>query len=259
MVYQGLPFVFGFNKIGEGCGLIGQHAACIMRGIVYWMNTGNFFALSSAGATPLPCSVWDFVFQDLDEANQHKCIAAPNSAFDEIAFYFPSLSGGTGEIDSFVKYNIDESGWDFGRLSRTAWIDQTVLGQPIGTTPQGLIFQHETSNDGDGQPIDWYFQTGYFVIAEGQDFSFVDWFFPDMKFGKYGQAQNATVMVTFYVVDYPNATPRTYGPYNMNQGTTFINTRLRGRQISVKFEGNDIGTFARLGLMRFRMASDGRR
>lgn len=259
MVYQGLPFVFGFNKISEGCGLIGPHAAAIMRGVVYWMGVGNFFALGGGSAQVIPCTVWDKVFQDLDTDNQEKCVAAPNSTFDEITFYYPSKSGGTGEIDSFVKMNIDEQPWDYGTLSRTAWIDQSVLGQPIGASSNGLLFQHETSDDADGQVLNSWFESGYFVISEGQDFAFIDWFFPDMKWGKSGGAQSATVLVTITTATYPNSPGKVFGPFTMTAAKTFINCRLRGRLIKIRIESNDIGSFWRLGKIMIRTAKDGRR
>ncbi len=147
MQYLGFPLVWGFNQVATGCGLVGPHAFCVMRNSVYWMSSGNFFVLTGGGVRELPCTVWDKVFQNLDVANQNKCVAAANSMFDEITFYFPSLSGGTGEIDSYVKVNVTNGGWDYGTLSRTAWIDQSVLGQPIGTTPgaSSISTKHRTT------------------------------------------------------------------------------------------------------------------
>lgn len=259
MRYLGPPLVFGFNKLSSGCGLVGPHAATTMRGNVYWMSPGNFFILSGGGVEEIPCPVWDVIFQNIDTDNQQKCVAAPNSSFDEIAFYYPSLSGGTGEIDSYVKYNTEEKTWDYGSLARTAWVDQSVIGQPTGTTPNGLIFQHETSYDADGQAMNPFFQTGWFVISEGQNFAFVDWFFPDMKWTTYGSATSASVQVTIYAADYPNGTVRTYGPFSMSSAQAYINCRLRGRQIMMRFESSDLGSFWRLGNMRYRVAQDGRR
>lgn len=259
MSYLGPPLVFGFNELSAGCGLIGRHAACVMRGIVFWMGTGSFFAISGGSVRNLPCSVWDVVFQDLDTDNQQKCRAAANSQFDEVWFFYPSLSGGTGEVDKYVKYNIDENVWDYGTLGRSAWIDQSVLGQPIGVSPQGIIYQHEMGFDAAGQAMTPYFETGWFVIAEGQNMAVVDWFFPDMKWGFFDGAQNASVIITIYATDYPNGTVRTYGPYTVTQATAFVNTRLRGRQVKLRFSSNDLGSWWRLGNQRARVAQDGRR
>lgn len=259
MSYLGYPLVFGFDELSSGCGLIGKHAAAVMRGTVYWMSTGNFFMLGPGGVQSMPCSVWDTVFQDLDTANQSKCRAAPNSAFDEMWFFYPSLSGGTGECDKYAKVNIQEGYiWDTGSLPRSAWIDQSVLGQPIGASPSGVIYQHETSFDADGQPLISWFETGWFAISDGEDIAFVDWFFPDMKWGFANGSQTATVSVTITAADYPNGTERVYGPFNMTNAKTFINLRLRGRLIKLKFESQDLGSFWRLGLPRYRFATDGR-
>ncbi len=260
MVYQGPPFVFGFNEIMTGCGLIGPHAMCVMRGGVYWMSTGNFFVMGGAAPASIPCTVWDVVFQDLDTANQIKCVAAPNSAFDEVTFYYPSLSGGSGEVDSYVKYNIEEKSWDFGRLDRTAWSDQSVVGEPIGTTSSGIIYQHEVSPDADGQPLMATFTTGFFAISEGQDLLFVDWFHPDMKWKYFnGSAGSASIQITIEATDYPNGVIRTYGPFTMTAAKEFINMRLRGRLIRLTYASSDLSTWWRVGNMRYRTAPAGRR
>lgn len=259
MQYIGPPFVFGFNKLSSGCGLIGPHAVTSMRGNVYWMTSGSFFVLSGNGVQQIPCPVWDIVFQDLDDGNQSKIVAAANSQFDEVAWYFPTLSGESGENERYVKLNIQEGSWDYGTLARSAWMDQSVLGQPIGTTPGGVVYQHETSPNADGQPLISTFTTGYFVLSEGQDLVFVDWFFPDMKWGVYNGVQTATVNVTINVVAYPNADPETFGPYPITAAVDFVNTRLRNRQLSLTFMSNDLDSFWRLGNMRIRVSKAGRR
>ncbi|QPF87035.1 hypothetical protein IC762_12345 [Bradyrhizobium genosp. L] len=259
MQYLGPPFVFGFNKLSSGCGLIGPHARTSMRGNVYWMTSGSFFVLSGNGVQQIPCSVWDIVFQDLDTNNQTKCVAAANSQFDEVSFFYPSLSGKTGECDSYVKLNVSEGSWDYGKLARSTWQDQSVLGQPIGTTPSAIIYQHETSNDADGQPLVSTFTTGYFVLSEGQDIPFVDWLFPDMRWGFANGPQTASVQITINVVAYPNATPQAFGPFTMSQAVDFINLRLRGRQIAFSVTSSDLGSWWRWGNTRIRVNKMGRR
>lgn len=259
MQYISVPGVFGFNKLSSGCGLIGPHAVASIRGNVYWLSAGSVFVLSGNGVQQIPCSVWDVIFQDLDTDNQQKIVAAANSQFDEVTFYYPSLSGNTGENDKYVKLNVSEGSWDYGTLARSAWQDQSVLGQPIGTTPAGLIYQHETSNDADGQPLVSTFTTGYFVISSGQDIPFVDWFFPDMKWGLFNGSQTASISVTINVVAYPNSAPEVFGPFTMTNAVTFINTRLRGRQISLTFTSTDLGSWWRLGELQIRIAKAGRR
>jgi len=267
MQYSGPPYVYQFNELGTGCGLIGRKAAASMGGVVYWMGQSQFYRMSGSGVEPIRCPVWDVVFQDLDTNNHDKIRVATNSRFNEISWFYPTNSNG-GEINAYVKYNIGLDQWDYGTLSRTAWINESVLGPPIGAgiLPGGAgnyIIQHETSSDAvnaSGQAIamNSSFQTGYFVLTEADYKMFVDQIWPDMKWGYFGGTQGANVLLTFYVTDYPGQTPITYGPYTMTQATTYITPRFRGRLVSIKVESNDIGSFWRLGNTRYRYQPDGR-
>ena len=258
MQYVGPPYVYQFNEIGTGCGLIGRRAAGSMNGTVYWMGPSQFFKLAGNGVEPIRCPVWDVIFQDLDTNNLDKIRIAPNSRFGEVTWYYPT-SGNGGEVSHYVKYNTLLNEWDFGTLGRTAWINESVLGPPIGAAPDRIIYQHETSPDADGAAMNSYFQTGYFAMTEADVKMFVDQIWPDMKWGYYGSAnQNATVTITFYVNDYPGQTPLVYGPYQMTQTTTFITPRFRGRLVSIRIESSDVGSFWRLGNIRYRVMQDGK-
>lgn len=257
MQYVGPPYVYQFNEIGTGCGAISRKSAGSMNGVVYWMGQSQFFRLAGSGVEPIKCPIWDVIFQDLDTSNLSKIRIAPNSRFGEIAWYYPTLSNG-GEVSAYVKYNILLDQWDFGSLGRTAWINESVLGPPIGASTDYWIYQHETSPDADGAPMNSSFQTGYFAMTDGEMKMFVDQVWPDMKWGYYDQAQSATVKLTFNVADYPGQTPRTFGPYSMTKETTFLTPRFRGRLVSFKIESNDIGSFWRIGAMRYRFEQDGK-
>lgn len=259
MQYIGPPLVYGFNEIGTGCGLIARKAAAAIDGIYYWMGFSQFYTLSGNGVQPIQCPIWDVIFQNLNMANLSKIRVAVNSRFGEIQWFYPSASG-TGEVDSYVKYNTYLNVWDYGSLGRSAWVDQSVLGPPIGSDPASLyLYQHETSNDADGVAMVSNFQTGYFALAEGDFKIFVDWVWPDFKFGQFDQAQSAAVQISFLVVDYPSDTPTVYGPYTVTQATEYFYTRFRGRLVAIKIGSSDLGSFWRIGLVRYRFSQDGKR
>jgi hypothetical protein len=267
MQYVGQPYVYQFNEVGTGCGLIGRKAAASIGGIVYWMGQSQFYRLSGGGVEPVACPVWDVIFQDLDTDNLDKIRVAPNSRFGEISWYYPTKSNG-GEINAYVKYNLVLNQWDYGTLSRTAWINESVFGPPIGAgiLPGGtdnFVIQHETSTDGvnasnEPEAINSFFETGYFAVNEADVKMFVDQVWPDMKWGYYAGAQNATIQLTFYATDYAGQEPISYGPFQLTQTTTFITPRFRGRLIAVKVESTDIGSFWRIGNMRYRTQIDGK-
>lgn len=260
MQYSGPPYVYQFNEVGTGCGLISRKAAASMNGVVYWMSQSQFFRLAGSGVEAITCPIWDVIFQDLDTSNLDKIRIAPNSRFGEISWFYPTTASG-GEIAKYVKYNVALNCWDFGDMARTAWINQSVLGAPIGAAPVGqtnLIYQHETSTDADNQPMTSNFQTGYFVMSDGEWKIFVDQVWPDMKWGYYEGAQDADLTITFYVKDYPHESARVYGPYSFNDQTDFLTPRFRGRLVSIKLESSDAGSFWRIGATRYRFQMDGK-
>lgn len=259
MDYIEPPLIFGFNAIATNCGLISQHGFATLNATIMWMSNNQFCRLRGEVVESVPCSVWDFVFQDLDLDNADKIHAGSNSLFNELVWYFPSLSGGTGDCDSYVKYNPLLNTWDSGRLARTAWIDQSPVGQPIGGGPQGYVYQHEVSPDADGQPMISWLETGYFEIADGEMLSFVDWILPDFKYGVEDGDNGAILQITLSFGDYPTSEPKTKGPYSVSSVTPYVNSRLRGRFVGLRIESQDLGSFWRLGALKVRSAPDGRR
>jgi hypothetical protein len=256
MQYINLPLVYSFNEIASGCGLVGRKAMGTLAGTVYWMSQSQFFRLSGNGVEPVQCPIGDVIFQDIDTSYWQNVRCAPNSQFGEIAWYYPTL-GSNGVPTKYAKYNALLNQWDFGTLTRTAWIDQSIFGPPIGAGGDLNIYQHETSNDANGAAINSSFQTGYFAVQDGDLKTFVDQVWPDMKWGLYDQSQNATVTITFFTADYPGDTPKSYS-YTVNQTTQFVTPRLRARLVAIKIESTDLGSFWRVGNIRYRYQPDGK-
>jgi hypothetical protein len=261
MNFIGFPNVYGFNKIGAGAGAASLHAVQQLRGGVHWMGQSNFYRYAGNGVEVVPCPVWDAVFQNINTAFLQNIRAMPNTGFNEVGYLYPSTASVNGENDSYVKYNISEPGtpWDYGLLPRSAWIDQNVFGPPLSAVSSGVIYAQETGYDAAGQPMAWSYTTGYFRIAEGEEYAFVDQWRPDFKFGEFGQGQGAQINMTFNVVNYPGDTPVQYGPYLVTSATEYISTRFRGGLVSITVSGNDIGSFSRLGHVRYRYSGQGRR
>jgi len=267
MSYIGFPLVFSFNSLASGCGLIGKFASGVLGLNVFWMSQRQFFVLPAGGSvTPLPCSVWDFIFQQLDTTNTASIRCCPNSQFAEITWHFPTMGSG-GVNTAYVKYNALLNCWDYGfdttvYVGRSAWIDQSVLGPPIGAGAKtNYLYQHEIANDADGAAMTPIASTGWLTLSDGEDFMSVDALYPDMKFGQYGQPQTATVNASFQYAPYPQSPELTTINYVMqdvtNNGQPFYRPMVRGRVMSMTVSSNDVGTFWRVGGLRVRMAPDG--
>lgn len=299
MTYIGQPYIYGFNKIGANAGLISQKAAGQMSGAVYWMSQRQFFRFAGQGVEPIPCPVWDQVFQNLFPGNDEngnpytdRIRCAPNSQFNEITWHFPAhytydidpatglnlsqMQIGTGEVNAYVKYNIALNQWDYGYqhpdnpavlVGRTAWIDQSIFGGPIGAaaatsvvgqTSGFFVYQHETSNNADGVAMETGFTTGYANLADGDNMIFIDQVWPDMKWGFVDEEKTAQVKITFFVTNYPGDPPIEYGPYTVTQNTQYLSVRMRGRLVAIGVSSTDLNSFWRLGAVRYRYQPDGK-
>jgi hypothetical protein len=252
--------VFGFVTVGAGADLASMHAAQKLRGAVYWMGRTNFYIYNGI-VNVLPCPVWDAVFQNLNTSFLRNVRAMPNTNFNEVGWLYPSIASVSGECDSYVKANITEPGmpWDYGTLSRSAWIDESVLGPPIAAMSNGVIYQHETTPDSDGSPLAASFTTGEFYLAEGEDFVVVDKIMPDFKWALFPGGASAQIQLQFNVVNFPGDVPNVFGPYTVTSSTQYLDVRFRGRMMSITCSSTDLGSFWRLGGCKYRYSVAGRR
>ena len=173
-----------------------------------------------------------------DELNEN------NNIVSILAFELPANRDELLEINKARKYRVEA-------------IDVLNLSENSLQKELDKTF-HETSNDADAAPMDSWFQSGYFSISEGDMMSFIDLVWPDMKFGQLDQSKTAHVNISFLVTNYPGDTPTVYGPYTVTQATDYFNTRLRGRLVAVKIASNDLGSFWRIGALRYRFMPDGK-
>ncbi len=239
MQYIQPPLIYGFTEIASGCGLISARGMGILGGKTYWMSDNNFF-LYDGTVSSMPCNVWDKVFFNINTSQLDKITCAVNSAFDEISWYFPSAAG-DGEVDTYVKYNTALNTWDYGTLSRTAWMDKSGIANATGVDGSGYIQQHEIGNDADGLPMDSFAESAWFKISDGLYYLFLERMIPDFVL-----SSGAEITLTISTVDYPTDTPRTK-TFVVTEDTEYLIVRMRGRLASIKVESNDLGSFWRLG------------
>lgn len=260
MQYVGPPFVYNLYEIGQGCGLLAPKAAAILNASVYWMGKRQFYVFDGQSMRDMPCPVWDTVFSDLDEANASKSFAGANSAYNEVWFFYPSLSGGTGEIDSYAKLTIDGNNryWDTGRLTRTSWIDQSVFGQSLAGDLNRRIQQHDIGYDDDGLPMTGVFaESGYFDLDDGNTIMFTNQAEPDMKW--FGETPGA-VAVTLKGIKYAQDSYYQVGPLGLDQANRYVRPRMRAKSVAIRIDwAARTGFSARFGNWRFRVGPAGKR
>lgn len=254
--YLGFPLVWGFTKMGRNCGLYSMRAHCALGGVHYWLSQQQFFMFAGNEVEPLPCAVWDYLFDNLDQNFPGAVHMGTDEYFNEFFLFFPNI-GSNGVCNYYVKYNVSERAWDYGVMpgARSAWTAQSVAGAPIGADYAGLLQQHDDSTSFDGTPGSTSARTGWIALADGTEFISVQRLLTDLNIQGAGPVE-----ITIYAVDYLDSAdaPRVYGPYSVTTSTRYCWVRARGRYISIEV-ACDTATFWRLGRLEAIMQPDGRR
>jgi len=265
--FIGPPFTFGLRQLGQNCGIIGSHAGVDINGISYWMSQDSFF-LFDGSVKKLPCTVEQFIFNNINVTGSENAFAGHNGEFNEIMWFYPRT--GSDQINAIVAYNYLEQTWWTGTLSRTSWIDREVYDNPVATeysttaianneVISGLsngassVFLHETGNNGDGAAITAFVKSGVVQIGEGNDFAFVSKLIPDIE------DQEGTLNAKLEFKNYPNNSVSVIKTVAFEDNTDFVSLRGRGREFTVNVVSNTTGTAWRLGTQRFDIQPDGRR
>ena len=283
MTYIGPPYGYAFNYVGSNFDIIGPNAKIVTGSVAYWMGSNNFYTYGGR-IEPLPCTVRDYVFLDIDTNNGDKVYCSADSGNNEIIWFYPSKSqsesGGVMpsnvEIDRYVVYNYAENAWYYGSLARTAWIDRIGHDSPRAISVDGFLYQQESGfNDGSTNPetpINAYIQSSPIEIGDGEKFMFVNRIIPDLTF-RNSETHNGnvqpTVKFTIKPQDYPgaaigagderNATRKSSATLTVNRFTDQMFTRLRARSLALRVESDELNISWRLGVPRIEMREDGRR
>ena len=267
--FVGTPFTFGLRQLGANCGLIAQHAAIEVNGRSYWMSDDAFYMFDGV-VKKMPCSVQDYVFDDLSYVNKTEIACGLNTAFNEIIWYYPSSA--STQIDRAVAYNYLENTWYTLNLPRTTWLGAYVYENPIATeystsltsnvsTILGVtagasyIYEHESGNNqADGTAISAFLTTGSIEIADGDELMSVSKLVPDFD----NLTNNMTATLT--LEQYPQSAANVTTTGTISSTTEKINVRGRGRAVKIKYETNTVNDTAwRLGSTKLQLRPDGRR
>lgn len=259
MQYLGPPFTFGVQMVSENVSIISPLAAIAVDDIVLWMGRSEFYIYSGT-TNRLPCSVRDFVFNDLNTNQLEKVTAGLNNENSEVWWFYPSAS--SQENDRYVIYNYLEQIWYYGSLPRTCWLDRGVQTLPIAAAPDNYLYNHETGFDDGSQspsvPIEAYIRSSPVDIGDGEQFAFISRMIPDVGF-RNSTASSPSVDITTRVRNYSGGEYLRTKTSVVSDETEKVDLRLRGRQMSLLVESADIGVAWRLGSMRYDIKPDGRR
>jgi hypothetical protein len=287
MKFVGAPFTFGFEQVGTNCGLIGKNAAIEIDGVAYWMGNNGFFSFDGTVNT-LPCSVEDYIYDDVDTTKGQQVCAGINNLFTEVTWWYPT--SGSDFNNRYVVYNYGQNNaqlpmgnWYTGTNTnsiRTTWIDSLVYPRPYatafnssntGTFPaiigetglgQSVLFEHESGTDqvnpdGSVTALTSFIQSFSFSLQPDQAEVFLAMrrFLPNFK------VLTGNNQVTLSIKDFPaqDDEKTTLSPFTITSSTLKVDTRARGRYANIKIENTGVGESWRFGTFQVDIQPDGRR
>ena len=289
MKFVGAPFTFGFEQVGTNCGLIGQNAAVEIDGVAYWMSNNGFFSFDGT-VNSLPCSVEDFVYDNIDTTKGQQICAGINNLFTEVLWWYPSSGATFNDRSVIYNYGAKAPPGEMGNwynntntnFNRTTWIDSLVYPKPYataynstgtGTFPvivgetglgQSVFFEHEIGTDqvnpdGSTTALLSFIQSYNFALQTDQGIG--EYFLAMRRFLPNFKVLTGNNQITISVSDYPseNVTATTLSPFTITSATTKVDTRARGRYANLKIENTGAGESWRFGTFQADLQPDGRR
>jgi hypothetical protein len=273
MQYLGPPYVWGFQILQDNISIMSPNAAITVNNVTYWMGVDKFYIYSGRVET-LPCSLWQYIFNDINKEQAFQVFCGTNEGYSEIWWFY--CSQGSNDIDKYIIFNYLERSWYYGTMARTAWLDSGIRQYPMAADYNSRMLFHESAVDDvagiEPVPINAYVQSSDFDIGDGHNFGFVWRILPDINFTGSNVNQPS---VTMTVKPRQNSgapygtanSPRVLSSdnyssvsvYNIQEFTGQVYTRLRGRQLAFRIESNTLGVAWQLGSPRIDIRNDGRR
>ncbi len=241
--YQGAPFVYGFERIATGCGVISAQAVAAVESVAYWWSPAGFF-MYDGFVRPLKCDVLDYLVNNLSQTQRSKVYAVANNQFGEVWWFYPSASN--TEVDSYVAYNYREGHWTIGSLARTCGTDRGVFTYPIMVSVDGYVYEHEVGVTYDGAVP--FARTGPIEFGDGDRLMVAKQLIADEK----TQGQVGVQFITKFA---PNGSETTK-TYTID--SIYTPVRFTGRQVEMKVTGDSM-TDWRVGVMRLDAVPGGQR
>lgn len=242
--YVGAPFVYQFDRVGDGCGITAPNAIAVVDNQAVWLGQKGFFVYDGY-VRRLQSDVIDYFITNVSDVQISKTYAVHNSMFDEVWWFYPSDS--TNECDSYISWNYVEDTWAIGSLARSAASDRVVFNRPLMVGTDGYIYEHETGLAwGSATP---YAESGPFELGTGERVVSVNYLYPD-------ETTLGDVTATFKSRMYPTATETSHGPYTLAEPTP---TRLTGREFRVRVDTASPVSDWRWGVPRVDIVAGGKR
>jgi hypothetical protein len=269
LTFLGTTDVFSLQEYADNTSIISPRAKTVSNNVVYWMGIDKFYAYAGRLET-LPCTIRNYVYNDLNYEQVDQIISGTNEGFNEVWWFYPSSTSNTN--DRYVIYNHLEKIWMYGTMERTAWIDSSLRLKPQAidtdfTTQIGAMYNHETGLNDDTSAMVSYIQSNDVDLGDGDKFILTKRIIPDIGFDT-STAAAPSVEFQLRSRNFPGSAfnTATDAQDTKNVISTTVDTfteqvyvRVRARQVALKVGSTDLGVQWQLGSPRVDGREDGER
>ena len=230
MRYTGLPYIYGFERIGFGCGLMAPRSFATFGGRCIWMGRENFWIYDGGYVKPLPCDVGDYVISNMDSVTGGVIThGAENGLFPEVWFWYPS--NGSSNPDQYVCYSYAEGWWSIGSMTRTAATGAGVFQYPTTADETYNLYYQENgwTNNGASLVGDRWVESGSLNLQQGNNIMMVKQALTDSGYGYDSTA------LQFYTSFTPEGTETLSSVYTP-RSNGYTDVRVTGREMRIRLE-----------------------
>lgn len=271
--YLGPPIVWGSQLLADNISIVSDRAWATASNVTYWMGDEKFYMFDGRTQT-LKCDLRQYIFGDFNFQQKEQVFASTVEQFNEVWWFYCSEE--STAIDRYVVFNYSEQIWYYGNMARTAWVDGNLLSDvPIAADYNRRLLAHETGTDdyaGDVPvALPASITSSEFDIDDGDRFSFIWRVLPDVTFRG---STAASPKINLSLMPLQNSGSGYNNPMSVagdselpvtriatvpiEEFTGQVNIRVRGRQMAMKIESEDLGVQWQAGSMRLDLRPDGR-
>ncbi len=244
MRYIGKPFIWEFEKLDVADGISGVHAAVAYDGAIYWQGRKDYYVYAGGAVRSLQqSSLREHAFQDMNPAQAVKSHCWMNVKYGECWWFYQSNNG--TDVNKYVAYSIPEKCWVYGTWARTASERNYIMTFQRLVGEDNLIYEHEKGNSDNGAALNWFFETNYGILGEGDRNMRIQGF-------EHDGVQTGNVTLNVYTkLSAMSSVERTFGPYTLTDvvaaARAKTNFRAHGKMRKLKFSSSETESFFRLG------------
>jgi hypothetical protein len=125
--FVGTTDVFSLNELSDNISILSPRAVATVNNTAYWFGHDKFYAYGGRVET-LPCSIRNYVFQNLNYSQAEQIVCGTNEGWNEIWWFYPTADSQVN--NAYVIYNHLEKIWYYGTMDRTAWSDSSLREYP---------------------------------------------------------------------------------------------------------------------------------